>query len=251
MKSLPFPTPAESPVADLKSTSRPAWLGKKRQALLLSCALASMVALGEAEGAGAQAFQGTFTPTAGNATRTVTGGTTETIIVETPSAVVTWTPTDNAGTGPIDFLPSGHTATFVNGQNTTNFAILNRIIPDDPSRRVDLNGNVISRLQTAAGSVPGGTVAFYTPGGILIGSSAVFDVGNLVLTTIDPVLDQAGNFVVNGRYSLNGAVNPGSSVTIAPGAQISALSELPCRGRAGDQPGRKRTRQGKHRLHRG
>ncbi|MFL6859018.1 MAG: hypothetical protein ACJ8EB_14090, partial [Allosphingosinicella sp.] len=193
-----------------------------RAFLLLGSAAAALLA-GRAD---AQAFQGTHVVTWGAATRIPTGATSETIRVDSPSAVLLWSPTDAAIGGPaIDFLPAGNVATFINGPNNPSFMVLNRIIPKDPSRAIALNGTIISQLQSAGGTARGGTVAFYSPGGILIGAKAVIDVGSLLLTTIDPALDPNGNFFVANTYALTGAVDAKSRVTIAAGAQISAQNE--------------------------
>ena len=162
--------------------------GRRRAALLLG---AAAIALGTAEQASAQAFQGTPTVVFGGALRT-TGPNSETILIDTSSAVINWAPNDIAGLGTIDFLPAGTTATFTNGPSNSNFIVLNRIIPLNPSRAIALNGSVISQLQSLGNTVTGGTVAFYSPGGILVGGKAVIDVGSLLLTTIDPVVDGSG-----------------------------------------------------------
>ena len=171
--------------------------------------------------ASAQAFDGTPTPVHGTISRFMEPGK-ETIVVETPSAVVNWIPNSNSDTGPFDFLPAGNVATFQNGASNENFMILNRILPDN-NRPMAFNGTVIGQLVSNSGTVPGGTIVFYTPGGILIGGTAVFDVGNLLLTTIDPVLDQNGDFFAGGTYQLSSAkLQPNSFVRIQPGARINA-----------------------------
>ena len=196
-----------------------------RAALLLGGAILAMA--GAAEPARAQAFQGGATVVAGSALRTVTTGTTETITVTSESAIIDWKPEDPVGFGIIDFLPAGNVATFQNGPSNADFAVLNRIIPATGGRPIALNGTVISQLQTVGGeSVRGGTVAFYTPGGIIVGAKAVFDVGNLLLTTIDPVADLAtGEFRFDKAYLLNGAVDPKSFIRVEAGARINALAE--------------------------
>ncbi|MEA3034502.1 MAG: hypothetical protein QOH04_257, partial [Sphingomonadales bacterium] len=196
---------------------------RRRRALLLIGSAAAALAAGRA---GAQAFQGSFVNTAGAAVRQISTSTSETITVTTPSAILTWTPTDSAIGGPaIDFLPAGNVATFQNAVNLKDFIVLNRIVPKDPTRAIQLNGTIISQLQSAGGNARGGTVAFFSPGGILIGSKAVIDVGSLLLTTIDPKTDAGGNFFIGNSYGLSGAVNAKSRVSIAAGAQISALNE--------------------------
>jgi filamentous hemagglutinin family protein len=195
--------------------------GRRRAALLLG---AAAIALGAAEQASAQAFQGTPTVVFGGVLRT-TGPNSETILIDTPSAVINWAPNDIAGLGTIDFLPAGTTATFTNGPSNSNFIVLNRIIPLNPARPIAFNGTVISQLQSLGGTVKGGTVAFYSPGGIFVGGKAVFDVGSLLLTTIDPILDVNGEFFVANRYSLSGKVDPKSFITVQQGASIKALEE--------------------------
>jgi filamentous hemagglutinin family protein len=171
--------------------------------------------------ASGQAFNGNHVTVFGSITRS-SGPGTDFITVDTPSAVVNWFPNSNAELTPFDFLPAGTTATFQNGAANENFIILNRILPDN-GRPIAFNGNLISQLKTAAGTVPGGTIVFYTPGGILIGGKASFNVGNLLLTTIDPVVDGNGNFFVNNTYELNSqAIDSKSFVRIDPAVQINA-----------------------------
>lgn len=182
--------------------------------LLLGTALPTLALAITPGRASAQAFNGT--PTGPGFTRTIAPGS-ETITINTPSTIINWTPTE---LGPVaDFLPAGNVATFQNGAGVTDFAVLNRIIPEVDGQVIALNGRVISQLQSAAGTTRGGSVAFYTPNGLIIGSNAVFDVGNLVLTTLDPV-----RFPLDGSPTRFTAVNPASSITILPGAQINATA---------------------------
>lgn len=200
-------------------TFRPA----RRVELLMSCGAAAVALVAGAGQASAQAFQADHMVVAGSVTRN-SGPATDTITVDSPTAIVNWDPFPDEGTGVIDFLPAGHIATFQNGANTTDFMILNRILPRDPTRAVAFNGTVISQLQTAAGPVRGGTVAFYSPGGIIIGRSAVFDIGNLLLTTIDPIADGNGGFFHFNTFDLRGPVDPNSFVRIEAGAEITATA---------------------------
>jgi filamentous hemagglutinin family protein len=190
--------------------------------LLLSCAAGALLA--PLDTVAGQAFQGDHMVVAGAVTRTPTSPTTETIRVESPSAVLNWSPADIVGQGPVDFLPAGNIATFQNGPNNPDFLVLNRILPQNPTRPVALNGVVLSRLQQLGGeAAAGGTVAFFTPAGLIIGGKAMFDVGNLLLTTIEPTLDAQGNFFVANSYALSGKVDATSAVVIEDGASISAL----------------------------
>ncbi len=193
---------------------------RRRNALTFCSSLAIATALAAVpQIAGAQSFQGSSTVVAGSATVT-TGTNTTTVTVQSPQAVINWNPTDTAtspGT-PINFQPAGTTATF---QSPSDFAVLNRILPADASRPVVFNGTVISQLQSASATTPGGTVYFYSPGGILVGASAVFNVGNLGLTTLDPVIDGNGNWY-NGNVVQFQQGSNASMVNIQPGAQITA-----------------------------
>ncbi|MEO5972034.1 MAG: hypothetical protein ABIP91_01540, partial [Sphingomicrobium sp.] len=197
----------------------------RRERLLLSCAAVALATVALPAGrAHAQAFQGRELVASGSAVRTITGSFTETITVGTPTATIDWSPYDAQGTGTIDFLPAGNTATFTNNPATTaDFTVLNRIIPTDLSRPVAFNGTVISQLQDLSQNVsPGGSVWFYSPGGIVVGSTAVFDVGSLLLTTNDVTSfsTSAGGFT--GRFLATPAST--SAITVAPGAQINATA---------------------------
>ena len=156
-------------------------------ALALATALAAPAFAQVAPGS----FQGTPTTAFGSVVVTEGPGTTD-IQVDSASAVLDWTPDDNAisnGT-PILFQPAGTTATFHNNDTiSNNFAILNRIVPTDASRPIIFDGTVISELRSQIDpTIQGGTVFFYSPGGIIVGSNAVFNVGNLGLTSASPVL---------------------------------------------------------------
>ena len=195
-------------------------LAKRSRRTLSLCsplAIAASLVAGP-QAAQAQSFQGSSTVVSGSATVT-TGANTTTVNVASPQAVINWTPTDtaiSAGT-PINFQPAGTTATF---QSASDFAVLNRILPADASRPVAFNGTVISQIQGTL-TQPGGTVYFYSPGGIIVGSSAVFNVGNLGLTALDPLVDGNGNWY-NGNQVQFQQGSPGAMVNIQPGAQINA-----------------------------
>ena len=95
-----------------------------RRGLLLSCAAAAMLSAAPSR-TNAQAFRGTpqFDPNAVNIDRSQPGR--DTITLRAPSVTINWTPTDNQGTGVIDFLPSGTTALFQNDPQLPNFTVLN------------------------------------------------------------------------------------------------------------------------------
>lgn len=148
------------------------------------------------------------------------------ITINGTQAIINWTPYDRGNSGPIDFLPNGR---FVYYSGLTNFTVLNRIIPlngqDIPvARLIELNGFIQSFVGNAASQSfgPGGSVWFYSPGGILVGNSGVINVGNLVLSSRD--IDTTGGlFGSNGEIRFrnpNVAGSDSAGITIAPGASI-------------------------------
>ncbi|MBX9886055.1 MAG: hypothetical protein K2X68_13900 [Novosphingobium sp.] len=144
----------------------------------------------------AQSFNAAGTVVAGAGAITTGLGTT-TIAADTPSLVINWSPHDSAtGGGPINFQPAGTSALFTNRAATT-LTVLNRIIPADVTRPVVFSGTVASRLvDPGTGAVRrGGTLFFYSPGGILVSASGRFNVGNLALTTSDPAFDAVTGLV--------------------------------------------------------
>ncbi|MFA5967795.1 MAG: hypothetical protein WC816_00880 [Sphingomonas sp.] len=175
-----------------------------------------------------QAFQGAHSVASGDVFVTTGAGTTD-IFVNTSSAVLNWTPTDTSGSGTVNFLPSGTTASFHDGPglNGGNYTILNRVIPVNASGLptnlpIAFNGTVNSYV----GSAFGGNVWFYSPGGIIVGATGAFNVGGLVLTSND--IDTTGGlFGPNGEIRF-GVTPPvaGSSVQIMSGAQFNASNYL-------------------------
>lgn len=164
----------------------------------------------------ADAFQGAPTPALGSVTFDRTPSTGETITVNSPQATINWAPYDTTGTGDINFLPQGYVASYVAGSGAPGgqYTVLNRIIPLDPTRRIVFNGTV--------NSGPGGNIWFYAPGGILVGGTAQFNVGGLLLTANDPVTDASGNFLAGNSFSLAAPAGSTGQVSIASGAVISA-----------------------------
>ncbi len=156
-----------------------------------------------------------------------------------PTAVINWTPSDVAiGGPPISLLPSGSSVTF-SSNSGSNYTVFNRILPADPSRPVRFDGLVTGVITPAffnpstgltTPAVPGGSVWFYSPGGIIVGPNAVFDIGSLVLTTND--IDQTGGLFGSkgeirfGSTGGNGtliAVNPTAAISVSALAQIRSV----------------------------
>lgn len=202
---------------------------KNRSRLLLGCGAGALaVALSLApERAAAQAFQATPVVVVGNATIDRTVPAQDLIQVNTPTAVIDWTPIEDASGNALTFLPAGSTARFFDAPAQGGFAVLNRVLPSTNGNVVTMNGTVISSLQDAAGGFsPGGFVAFYSPTGFLIGSTAVFDVGSLMLTTLDPDLATFDDFVSGtGALNLVGATGTTARITISPGASITGTPQ--------------------------
>src|SRR6185437_157595 len=191
-----------------------------RNRLLISCATVAIATAGLLpQKAQAQAFQGTIGSITGTVTRTNTTSTSETITIGSPTATINWTPTGQPnGNGNIDFLPAGNVATFQGTTNAGDFTVINRIVPSG-AFPIELNGTVQSFL---ANNAVGGNIWFYSPNGILIGATAVFNVGGLLLTTADPGNNwstTAGGFTAN-----MGPASSTSFVTVSNGAQINAQS---------------------------
>ena len=192
-----------------------------RAALRIGCALAALAAPGAA---GAQAFTANPTTVHGSVTYDRATPGVETVTVNSPSAVINWNFVSPIG-NPIVFLPAGNTATYQNGPNNPDFAVLNRIIP--AGAPIAMNGNLISQILTGGGQlVPGGTVIFSSPTGIIVGPSAVFDVGRLMLTSLDPILDAGGGFFVGGNILLGDGGNfPNAAIVTQAGSQINAPAD--------------------------
>jgi filamentous hemagglutinin family protein len=206
----------------------PASRNRTTNALLGGCALAlALATLARAPDANAQAFNGTPTVEGGAfEAGVIQGPTTDTILIRDSEVIIDWT-TPDPGAGTIDFLPNGMTGLFMNDpqfSTVSDFTVLNRVQPVDgsgnlTSRPIEFNGTVQSRVNGAQG----GAVWFYSPGGIIAGPNALFDVGALVLTT--SVIDTSGGlFGTGGEIRFTGTSGSTSSVEIQAGAQINALA---------------------------
>jgi filamentous hemagglutinin family protein len=148
------------------------------------------------------------------------------ISIGSPFAQITWSTPVVITEGPVflaprptlagalpndfDFLSAGNSVAFRNavseGGSTGDYTVLNRILLDDPTSRAVFNGAVSSFI----GQSTGGTVWFYSPGGILVGSAGSFDVGNLLLTTGAVSRGQNGAIQIVGAGQGSGVFNDGS-----------------------------------------
>ncbi|MDB5738139.1 MAG: putative outer rane autotransporter, partial [Sphingomonas bacterium] len=144
------------------------------------------------------------------------------IVVSTRAAVVNWTP-DNSGTGTIDFLPTGRTVEYY-GSNG-DFTILNRIVPTDASRAISINGSINSTVLLTPGrpAQTGGNIWFYSPGGMLVGGTASFNVGGLLLSANDIRLDATTGLIDPNSVRFTAPTAGSQSlVSITSGATINA-----------------------------
>ncbi|MEP6345907.1 MAG: hypothetical protein ABJ082_08800, partial [Parasphingorhabdus sp.] len=149
---------------------------------------------------------GAFTP----------GGVVSSISGLTGQTIIDWTLVDQSGTGAISFLPDGNTLAFSGG---IGFTVLNRIVPTDLTRGIRFDGNVTSTVPDFSNPLAviprqGGNVWFYSPGGIVVGGNARFDVGSLVLTT-NAINVAGGLFGPSGEIRFEGSAASGA-VTIEP-----------------------------------
>lgn len=154
--------------------------------LLCSCAIGAVAlsaSLAAPRNVYAQSFQGTSSVTLGSATITTGVNTTTVDVGSSAQTVIGWTPSNAASGGVVQFQDAGTTANYTS--NLTDYTVLNRILSPVATDQIRFDGNVTSST--------GGRIWFYTPGGFIIGSTARFDVGSLVLTTSD--ISQAGGLL--------------------------------------------------------
>ena len=174
-------------------------------------ALATVLAVG-ASPASAQSLLGTgnyvTNPVAGGIT---TAPNTTNIALNPGNTIIEWTPTDNAsGTGTnILFQPAGTTANF---SASSNFAVLNRIMVNDATRAIVMDGTV----NGIVGGNQGGSIYFYSPGGFIFGGNSVFNLASLVVTSLgisDASFANVGS-TGYGSVTFDQALTPGSSISM-------------------------------------
>ncbi|GAA5054544.1 hypothetical protein GCM10023208_17490 [Erythrobacter westpacificensis] len=197
-----------------------------RSALMRGCAPAALTLalLAAPQAAGAQAYNATFEVAQGNVTVDRSQPTFDRIEVDGFDAVIDWFPNEING-APETFLPEGNTAIYTGAPNAGGFAILNRIQPTPITGPAEFAGTVQAFLTDAQGTpvAPGGFVAFYSPTGILVGSTAVFEVPQLMLTTNAVDIASFTDFATGaGPLLLSGDI---SSIGIAPGASLTGTPE--------------------------
>ena len=189
---------------------------KSRCRLLASCAPAVVgLAAALVAPAHAQSFQATSTVTSGGAFVS-TGANTTTITIFAPESVIEWQPVFGAdANGVVQFQNAGTTANFQSILSSQpSYVVLNRIVGVNASDKMRFDGNVTASA--------GGSIWFYTPGGMIIGSGASFSVGSLVLTTSNPD-ESLGLLGANGnQLRFTGAPVANSSIVVESGASLAA-----------------------------
>jgi hypothetical protein len=200
---------------------------RRSRLMVGSAALAIALALAAPQRLNAQAINAESTVTYGAAEIDQSLPNQTQVEVGSSVSVIDWQPFEDAGGNALDFLPTGTTVTFQNTPGQGEFAVLNRILPATNNNIAVINGTVVSRVLDSSGiAAPGGFIAFYSPTGLLVGSTASFDVGSLMLTTLDADPVNFDNFFTNGsQLFLSGAPGSTARIQIAAGAQITATPE--------------------------
>ncbi|PZU08172.1 MAG: hypothetical protein DI605_13015 [Sphingomonas sp.] len=142
--------------------------------------------------------------------------------------MLNFTPSDTGQGGgannPINFQNAGTQVIYQSTPGGPNFTVLNRIVPSDPGRPIAFNGTVTSQLVSAANVTSrGGSVWFYSPGGIILGDGSVFDVGSLLLSTADPT-GGTGTIGNTTTFSLNSSASPNGIINVLSQATINATN---------------------------
>ncbi|MBX7500634.1 hypothetical protein K3181_04185 [Qipengyuania sp. YG27] len=195
----------------------------RSNSLLLSGAgLAMAAALLMPSAAQAQAFNATPSVVQGAADIDRSVRNRDLLTIHTQGTIIDWTPYEDGSGRAKTFLPHGNTAIFQNSKLSSDFSVLNRILPSTNGDVAIIDGTVIGRIKdyTSGTSQSGGFIAFYSPNGIVVGNSAVFDVGQLLLTTL--ALDPDDFPSSDGYLRMTGAPGQTAGVRVASGAQISA-----------------------------
>lgn len=173
----------------------------------------------------ATGFNGMPTVASGGATFS-TSGSVQTIQLNQTQTIINWAPTDAAtSAAPIAFLDAGQTVSYTPQGVDLTYTVLNRILPSDATRAIGINGTINSAKNIRTW--------FYTPGGFLLGSNAVFNVGGLLLsvadiaTTTNPSTGTVSFVTQTGaadQFSVAGIAGSQSAITIRAGAQINVAT---------------------------
>jgi filamentous hemagglutinin family protein len=194
-----------------------------------TASIAAMAVAGSAlpQVAFGQSFQGTGVPTVVGAATISTGAGTTDIQINAPEVIIDWSlPTIVPVGTPAIFQAANTTATFfTTTAGPQDYTVLNRIQPVLPVG-VPGAGNPIDRaaqfngiVQSTINGVTGGNVWFYSPTGIIVGPTALFSTGSLVLTT-NAIDTTGGLYGAGNSIRFAGPANSTGFVNINPGANI-------------------------------
>jgi filamentous hemagglutinin family protein len=132
------------------------------------------------------------------------------------SAIIDWTTFAPGSEGAqVIFLGKDGRLTFSSA--LPDYAVINRISTPEFDSAVRLDGSILS---TVAGGQTGGSIWFYSSGGLIVGSDATINVGSLLLTTNAPDLDAFGRPGEN--VALTGNPSSTSVIRVDEGAQVAA-----------------------------
>jgi filamentous hemagglutinin family protein len=203
----------------------PSGVAERRRAFRTGCAMALALAIaGNAGTAGAQSFQGTGATVLGTDALISESANRTDIFITSEQTVINWQVETAAAAGnpPTVFQPENTTANFEAGSGVNGFTVLNRILPYDM-----VTGDPVNRAAQFNGSVtsaPNGSIWFYSPSGIVVGSTASFNVGNLVLTSNDIDFSDGLLLGPSGEIRFRGAASSLAPVEIQAGAVINAAA---------------------------
>lgn len=178
-----------------------------------------------------EAVQGSFTsPTPGPPVFESRSATLD-VVRLTRDAVLNWSPYDNQplgganGNSFVNFLPQGTELRFAG--LGADFTAINRVLTAGNNagayRPIAIGGTVSSYIGTPRGGLgaQGGSIWFYSPGGILATGSAAFNVGSLLLSTSDIANFSRQNIYRSADLTGIAAGNPSAAVTLAAGSQVN------------------------------
>ena len=211
-----------NPWPNAKAKAQGTGTRRRRLELYTTAAIGGLSALLIVAPGNAQSVNPGVTPTVrdnvSTPSATITTGTgTTNVQINTPQAIIDWGVP--AGTGAYDFIQAGTTTTF---SSTSNFTVLNvvNVLSGSP-RAMQINGSVVSLVNGSTG----GNVWFYSPGGILVGAGASFNVGSLLLTTINPDPNNLpGQSFSSFSDGTNGTIGLTTDTNIYPGDNGSQIS---------------------------
>ncbi|MFZ1742057.1 MAG: hypothetical protein WAT93_04340, partial [Pontixanthobacter sp.] len=134
-----------------------------------------------------------------------------------PSAIINWdTFLTGSGGNAVTFLGTGGKLDFTSA--LSGYTVLNRVFTGTIDSAIRIDGAVTSTINN--GAETGGYVWFYSPGGVIIGSTGAFNVGGLVLTSSQLDAIGAGGTLME----FGGVALPSSAVIVERGANITTDS---------------------------